>query len=65
MREQEMEQELERALLVGVDTGEEEDFDHSIEELGSLAQQGFLCGTRQSGGDPGVRGAVRGGDHNI
>lgn len=38
MRERETEQELERALLVGVDLGEEEDFDHSMEELGSLAQ---------------------------
>ena len=46
MREQEMEQELERALLVGVDTGEEEDFDHSIEELGSLAQ---ACGMQVVG----------------
>jgi len=32
------EQELERALLVGVDIGEEEDFEHSIKELESLAQ---------------------------
>ncbi len=38
MGEQETEQVLERALLVGVDIGEEEDFDHSMEELGSLAQ---------------------------
>ena len=38
MGEQETEQILERALLVGVDIGEEEDFDHSMEELGSLAQ---------------------------
>lgn len=42
MREQETEQELsreqEKALLVGVDIGEEADFDHSMEELGSLAK---------------------------
>ena len=31
-------EERERALLVGVDTGEEEDFDYSIEELKSLAE---------------------------
>lgn len=30
--------EKERALLVGVDTGEEQDFERSMEELGSLAQ---------------------------
>ena len=28
----------ERALLVGVDTGEEQDFDRCMEELGSLAE---------------------------
>lgn len=38
MREQEELQELERALLVGVDLGEEADFEHSMEELGSLAE---------------------------
>ena len=38
MREQEELQELERALLVGVDLGEETDFEHSMEELGSLAE---------------------------
>ena len=31
MREQETGQELERALLVGVDIGEEDDFEHSME----------------------------------
>lgn len=31
-------EEKERALLVGVDTGEEEDFDYSIEELKNLAE---------------------------
>ncbi len=46
MREQEVGQELERALLVGVDIGEEEDFDHSMEELGSLAQ---ACGMQVVG----------------
>lgn len=34
----EMPDERERALLVGVDIGEETDFEHSLEELGSLAQ---------------------------
>lgn len=43
---QETEQELERAFLVGVDIGEEEDFDHSMEELGSLAQ---ACGMQVTG----------------
>lgn len=38
MREREELQERERALLVGVDIGEEEDFEHSMEELGSLAE---------------------------
>ena len=38
MREQEELQDLERALLVGVDLGEEADFEHSMEELGSLAE---------------------------
>lgn len=38
MREREELQELERALLVGVDLGEETDFEHSMEELGSLAE---------------------------
>lgn len=38
MREQEELQEFERALLVGVDLGEEADFEHSMEELGSLAE---------------------------
>ncbi len=31
-------EELEKALLVGVDTGEEEDFERSMEELGELAK---------------------------
>ena len=35
MREEDIRQ---RVLLVGVDTGEEEDFDRSMEELGSLAE---------------------------
>lgn len=38
MREREELQELESALLVGVDLGEEADFEHSMEELGSLAE---------------------------
>ena len=38
MKEREELQELERALLVGVDIGEEADFEHSMEELGSLAE---------------------------
>ena len=33
-----MEEQRERALLVGVDTGEEKDFDRSMEELKSLAE---------------------------
>lgn len=33
-----MEEQRERALLVGVDTGEEQDFDRSMEELKSLAE---------------------------
>ena len=36
----------ERALLVGVDTGEEQDFERSMEELGSLAQ---ACGMQVAG----------------
>lgn len=39
-------QEFERVLLVGVDIGEEEDFEHSMEELGSLAQ---ACGMQVAG----------------
>lgn len=46
MREQETGQELERALLVGVDIGEEDDFEHSMEELGSLAE---ACGMQVAG----------------
>ncbi len=46
MKDQEIQQELERALLVGVDTGEEEDFEYSMEELGSLAQ---ACGMQVAG----------------
>ena len=42
MREQEITQERERALLVGVDIGEETDFDHSMEELGSLAEACYM-----------------------
>ncbi len=42
MREQEITQERERALLVGVDIGEEADFDHSMEELGSLAEACYM-----------------------
>lgn len=38
MREQEESRETERALLVGVDLGEEVDFEYSMEELGSLAE---------------------------
>ena len=39
MREEDILQEKkERALLVGVDTGEEQDFDRCMEELGSLAE---------------------------
>lgn len=37
---------MERALLVGVDIGEEEDFGHSMEELESLAQ---ACGMQVAG----------------
>ena len=33
-----VEEQRERALLVGVDTGEEADFDRSMEELKSLAE---------------------------
>lgn len=36
MREEEFE--MQRVLLVGVDTGEEEDFERSMKELGSLAE---------------------------
>ena len=32
------EEQRERALLVGVDTGEEQDFERSMEELKSLAE---------------------------
>ena len=46
MEEQETRQELERALLVGVDIGGEEDFDYSMGELGSLAQ---ACGMQVAG----------------
>lgn len=41
-----MEQQEERALLVGVDTGGEGDFEHAMEELGSLAE---ACGMRVAG----------------
>ena len=46
MRDQETGQELERALLVGVDIGEEDDFEQSMEELGSLAE---ACGMQVAG----------------
>lgn len=46
MEERDTRQETERALLVGVDTGEEEDFDYSMEELGSLA---LACGMQVAG----------------
>lgn len=36
----------EKALLVGLDTGEDEDFDRSMEELGELAR---ACGMRAAG----------------
>lgn len=35
-------EEKERVLLVGVDTGEEKDFERTIEELGSLAQACYM-----------------------
>lgn len=38
MRREKENIELTRVLLVGVDTGEEQDFDHSMEELASLAE---------------------------
>ncbi|MBO5486464.1 MAG: GTPase HflX, partial [Eubacterium sp.] len=38
MREEIFEEALPRVLLVGVDTGEEVDFEHSMEELKSLAE---------------------------
>lgn len=40
MRE-EQEKEFTRVLLVGVDTGEEQDFEHSMEELASLAEAAY------------------------
>lgn len=41
MREEQEEIVLTRVLLVGVDTGEEQDFDHSMEELASLAEAAY------------------------
>jgi len=38
MREEMVQESLERALIVGVDTGEEQDFDRCMDELGSLAE---------------------------
>lgn len=38
MREEIVQEEMTKVLLVGVDTGEEQDFEHSMEELKSLAE---------------------------
>ena len=38
MREEKAEVNLTKVLLVGVDTGEEQDFERSMEELKSLAE---------------------------
>lgn len=41
MREEQEEIMWKRVLLVGVDTGEEQDFEHSMEELASLAEAAY------------------------
>lgn len=41
MREEQEEIILTKVLLVGVDTGEEQDFEHSMEELASLAEAAY------------------------
>ena len=41
MGEEQTEEIFNRVLLVGVDTGEEQDFEHSMEELASLAQAAY------------------------
>ena len=41
MREEQTEDAFTRVLLVGVDTGEEQDFEHSMEELASLAEAAY------------------------
>ena len=41
MREKQAEDVFTRVLLVGVDTGEEQDFEHSMEELTSLAEAAY------------------------
>lgn len=40
--EEQQNRELERVLLVGVDTGEEQNFDNSMEELKQLAKACFM-----------------------
>ena len=39
MREEQMQEAPVKVLLVGVDIGEEADFEHSMEELASLAER--------------------------
>ena len=41
MKKEQEKAEFTKVLLVGVDTGEEEDFEHSMEELASLAEADF------------------------
>ena len=45
-RERRYMEEREKALLVGVDTGEDEDFNRSMKELGELA---CACGMKVAG----------------